>query len=150
LRGNASVVIHHGILANPIQRRHPLAPCVDERKTSSLPLRRLAGYCRSESRFYASRVFFDAVISTDEGRAWKLITTLEDGPHRWYCSVAMPLVRDCAVLGHGTGDHRQGTSHSANHTISRGLAVPTRFKVVKMQKHLLRTHFALIKPEDQI
>ena len=52
------------------------------------------------------RTPLNTALSSDEGRTWKMIRTLEGNPHGWYCYTAIEFVGDHVLLGHCAGDRR--------------------------------------------
>ncbi len=54
------------------------------------------------------RTPYAVAISSDEGKTWKHVKTLEDDPNGWYCYTAMTFVEGNVLLGHCAGDRRKG------------------------------------------
>jgi Neuraminidase (sialidase) len=54
------------------------------------------------------RTPFNAAVSSDEGRTWRRVKTLEDDPNGWYCYTAIEFVGDHVLLAHCAGDRRTG------------------------------------------
>ena len=53
------------------------------------------------------RTPFCIAVSSDEGKTWHNVETLEDNPHGWYCYTAMSFEDDHVVLAHCAGDRRE-------------------------------------------
>lgn len=54
------------------------------------------------------RTPFSVALSSDDGKSWRLIETLENDPNGWYCYTAMDFVNGRVLLGHCGGDRRAG------------------------------------------
>ncbi len=52
------------------------------------------------------RTPFNLAISSDEGKTWSKIKTLESDPHGWYCYTAIKFLDDSVLLGHCAGNRR--------------------------------------------
>lgn len=46
-------------------------------------------------------------ISSDEGKTWQHVKTLENDPHGWYCYTALIFVDDHVLLAYCAGDRRE-------------------------------------------
>ncbi|MDY0169633.1 MAG: exo-alpha-sialidase [Thermoguttaceae bacterium] len=68
------------------------------------------------AEYRGKRTPLNVAISTDEGKTWEKIKTLEDDPHGWYCYIAVDFVGDHVLLGHCAGDRRTGGLNSTQIT----------------------------------
>ena len=54
------------------------------------------------------RTPFNLAISSDEGKTWKNMKTIESNPAGWYCYTAIEFTDKHVLLGHCAGDRRTG------------------------------------------
>ena len=85
----------------------PLSPATIERIPSTGDLLLVWNDHRHiEPSLRGKRTPFCAAISSDDGKTWRNVKTLEDNPHGWYCYTAMAFAGDHVVLAHCAGDRR--------------------------------------------
>lgn len=61
------------------------------------------------------RTPFNLAISSDEGKTWKNMKTIESNPAGWYCYTAIEFTDKHVLLGHCAGDRRTGNGLATTH-----------------------------------
>lgn len=64
---------------------------------------------------WSRRTPFNCAVSTDEGRTWRNIRTIENDPDGWYCYTAIHFTGNHVLLGHCAGKRSKGTGLSVIH-----------------------------------
>jgi len=95
--------------ARPSTIRSPCSPASIERipKTGDLLLV-WNDHSKIAAALRGKRTPFKVAISSDEGKTWRNVRTLENDPGGWYCYTAIHVVADRVLLGHCAGQQKTG------------------------------------------
>ncbi len=97
----------HWTQVEPGNIRSPLSPASIERIPATGDLLLVWNNNTQKGRDGGKRTPFNAAISTDEGKTWEKMKTLESNPDGWYCYTAIEFVGDHVLLGHCAGDRKK-------------------------------------------
>ena len=95
--------------ARPSAIRSPCSPASIERipKTGDLLLV-WNDHSKIAPSLRGKRTPFKVAISSDEGKTWRNVRTIEDDPGGWYCYTAVQFVSGRVLLGHCAGQRKTG------------------------------------------
>ncbi len=86
--------------------KSPLSPASIERIPSTGDLLLLWNNNYKDALESGKRTPYNLALSSDEGKTWKKIKTIENDPYGWYCYTAIEFLEDCVLLGHCAGIRR--------------------------------------------
>ncbi len=86
--------------------KSPLSPASIERIPSTGDLLLLWNNNYEDALDGGKRTPYNLALSSDDGKTWKKIKTVESDPYGWYCYTAIEFVDDHVLLGHCAGNRR--------------------------------------------
>jgi len=107
-----------GLTWSPIEAgniKSPLSPASIERIPSTGDLLLVWNNNYRPERDGKKRTPFHLALSSDEGKTWKNIKTIENNPAGWYCYTAIEFTDKHVLLGHCAGDRRTGNGLATTH-----------------------------------
>jgi len=95
--------------AKPSAIRSPCSPASIERiPTTGDLLLVWNDHSKIAPALRGKRTPFTVAISSDEGKTWRNVRTIEDDPGGWYCYTAVQFVSGRVLLGHCAGQRKTG------------------------------------------
>jgi len=107
-----------GLTWSPIEAgniKSPLSPASIERIPSTGDLLLVWNNNDRPGSEGKKRTPFNLALSSDEGRTWKNMKTIESNPAGWYCYTAIEFTDRHVLLGHCAGDRRTGNGLATSH-----------------------------------
>jgi sialidase-1 len=95
--------------------KSPLSPASIERIPSTGDLLLVWNNNYKPERNGGKRTPYNLAISSDEGKTWQKIKTIESNPAGWYCYTAIEFTDKHVLLGHCAGDRRTNHGLATTH-----------------------------------
>lgn len=95
----------------------PLSPATIERIPSTGDLLLIWNdHSDIDAKLRGKRTPLRSAISSDDGKTWKHVKTLEDKPTGWYCYIALDFIDGHAVLAYCAGDRQENNGLAVTNT----------------------------------